>query len=75
MGIFNFFIVIPEILASLFFGWIMNHLLNNNRVLAVVAGGIFMIIAAILMQRVLDPGEERVTLTLKAVPSNQRHVM
>ena len=57
MGIFNFFIVIPEILASLFFGWIMSHLLNNNRILAVVAGGVFMIIAALLMQRVLDPGE------------------
>ena len=60
MGIFNFFIVIPEITASLFFGWIMNHLLNNNRILAVVAGGVFMIIAAVLMQRVVDPGEERV---------------
>ncbi len=59
MGIFNFFIVTPEILASLFFGWIMNHWLNNNRILAVVAGGVFMIIAAILMQRVLDPGEEK----------------
>jgi maltose/moltooligosaccharide transporter len=60
MGIFNFFIVIPEIVASLFFGWIMNHLLNNNRTLAVVAGGVFMIVAAILMQRVVDPGEEKV---------------
>ena len=59
MGIFNFFIVIPEIVASLFFGWIMSHLLNNKRILAVVAGGFFMIIAAVLMQRVLDPGEEK----------------
>jgi maltose/moltooligosaccharide transporter len=58
MGLFNFFIVIPEIVASLFFGWIMNNLLGNNRTLAVVAGGVFMIIAAILMQRVLDPGEQ-----------------
>jgi maltose/moltooligosaccharide transporter len=54
MGIFNFFIVIPEILASLFFGWVMNHLLGNNRVAAVVAGGFFMAIAAALMQRVVD---------------------
>jgi maltose/moltooligosaccharide transporter len=57
MGIFNFFIVIPEILASLFFGWIMNHLLGNNRIAAVVAGGIFMAIAALLMQRVVDQTE------------------
>jgi len=48
MGIFNFFIVLPEIIASLFFGWIMAHLLNNNRLLAVEIGGILMIIAALL---------------------------
>jgi maltose/moltooligosaccharide transporter len=61
MGIFNFFIVIPEIVASLFFGWIMNNLLGNNRTLAVVSGGVFMIIAALLMQRVHDPGEQKTT--------------
>jgi maltose/moltooligosaccharide transporter len=55
MGIFNFFIVTPEILASLFFGWIMNRFLHNNRIYAIIAGGIFMLIAAALMQRVRDP--------------------
>jgi maltose/moltooligosaccharide transporter len=59
MGIFNFFIVTPEIIASLLFGWAMNHLLHNNRLTAVVAGGFFMIAAALLMQRVSDPGEEK----------------
>jgi maltose/moltooligosaccharide transporter len=54
MGIFNFFIVIPEIIASLLFGWVMGHLLNNNRLLAVVAGGIFFLLAAVLTQRVED---------------------
>jgi len=54
MGIFNFFIVIPEIVASLGFGWVMNHLLNNNRLSAVVAGGIFFLLAAMLTQRVED---------------------
>ena len=48
MGIFNFFIVLPEIIASLFFGWIMSHLLNNNRMLAVQIGGVMMILAGIL---------------------------
>jgi len=52
MGIFNFFIVLPEIIASLAFGWIMLHLLHNNRLTAVVMGGVFLIIAALLMQRV-----------------------
>jgi len=48
MGIFNFFIVLPEIIASLFFGWIMQHWLNNDRMLAVQIGGGMMILAAIL---------------------------
>lgn len=48
MGIFNFFIVLPEIIASLFFGWIMEHLLNNDRMLAVQIGGALMVLAAIL---------------------------
>jgi maltose/moltooligosaccharide transporter len=52
MGIFNFFIVLPEITASLGFGWVMNHVLNSNRLAAVVAGGVFMIVAAVLVQRV-----------------------
>jgi maltose/moltooligosaccharide transporter len=38
----------------------MNHLLNNNRLAAVIAGGVFMAIAALLMQRVTDPSEARV---------------
>lgn len=54
MGIFNFFIVLPEIIASLAFGWVMNHLLHNNRLSAVIAGGVFLIIAAVLTQRVTD---------------------
>jgi maltose/moltooligosaccharide transporter len=52
MGIFNFFIVLPEIIASLFFGWIMAHLLNNNRLLAVEIGGCLMIVAALLALRI-----------------------
>ncbi len=55
MGIFNMFIVIPEILASLFFGSIMLHLLHNNRMIAIAAGGLFLLLAAGLMQRVEDP--------------------
>ncbi len=48
MGIFNFFIVLPEIMASLGFKWVMNHLLNNNRLLAVQVGGYLMILAALI---------------------------
>ncbi len=45
-GIFNFFIVLPEITVSLFFGWIMGYLLHDNRLWAVVLGGVFLIIGA-----------------------------
>jgi len=54
MGIFNSFVVIPEIMASLGFGWVMDHLLNNNRLAAVVAGGVFFMLAALLTQKVED---------------------
>jgi maltose/moltooligosaccharide transporter len=53
MGIFNFFITLPEIIASLAFGSIMNAL-GNNRLLAVIGGGFFLILAAILVSRVRD---------------------
>ncbi len=62
MGIFNFFITIPEIIASLFFGWVMLHLLHNNRLAAVVAGGLFLILAALLMKRVVDVSRVKETL-------------
>lgn len=57
MGIFNFFIVIPEIVASLGFGWVMANLLNNNRLAAVIAGGVFFAVAALLVLRVHDVSE------------------
>jgi maltose/moltooligosaccharide transporter len=54
MGIFNFFITIPEIVVSLGFGWVMSHFLGNNRILGLVAGGICLLIAAILTLRVRE---------------------
>lgn len=58
MGIFNFFIVLPEIIASLFFGSIMENLLNNDRMLAVQLGGVFMVFAALLTMRVSETKAE-----------------
>jgi maltose/moltooligosaccharide transporter len=46
MGIFNFFIVLPEIIASLFFGKIMSHYLHNDRLMAVQIGGFLLLLAA-----------------------------
>lgn len=58
MGIFNFFIVLPEIIASFCFGWIMINLLDNNRMLAVQIGGVLMIIAAALCCFVVKESKE-----------------
>ncbi len=48
MGIFNFFIVLPEILASLGFKFLMKYVLNNNMLLAIQLGGAMFIIAALI---------------------------
>ena len=48
MGVFNFFIVLPEIIASLGFGWIMKNVLHNDRLAAVQIGGGLMILAALI---------------------------
>ena len=61
MGIFNFFIVLPEILAALFFGDIVKKYLHGNLVHAVMAGGVCMLIAAALAQWVKPSAATRAT--------------
>jgi maltose/moltooligosaccharide transporter len=58
MGIFNFFIVLPEIIASLGFGWVMKHVLHNDRLLAVQIGGGLMLVAAIVCYILVRENEE-----------------
>ena len=58
MGIFNFFIVIPEILASLFLGKIVKSIFGEGSIEAplyiVVAGGVSLLIAAFCVRFVDD---------------------
>ncbi len=54
MGIFNFFIVIPQILAASILGFLTKHLFNEQAIYAIVLGGISMIFAAILTLFVTD---------------------
>jgi len=58
MGIFNFFIVLPEIIASLFFGKIMSNFLHNDRLLAVLIGGCLLLLAGIVCALIVK--EEKV---------------
>jgi maltose/moltooligosaccharide transporter len=49
--------VLPEILAALTFGPLVKNYLGGNLVHAVMAGGVFMLIAAVLALRVKLPGK------------------
>ena len=55
MGIFNIFIVLPEILISLCFGWLMRYGLQDNRMAAVGIGGAFLTLAALMMTQLTFP--------------------
>ncbi len=52
MGIFNFFIVIPQILAATLLGFFTKHLFHGNAIYTIVLGGCFMIVAAVLTLRI-----------------------
>lgn len=54
MGIFNFFIVIPQVLAASILGFFVRHLFSGHAVYALVLGGASMIVAAILVLFVED---------------------
>jgi maltose/moltooligosaccharide transporter len=62
MGVFNFFIVIPEITQALTFGPLIRGIFgaNNPRspLYVVIVGGCFMIVAALLVTRVTDVGDK-----------------
>lgn len=61
MGIFNFFIVIPEILASLILGSVIKYFFSENQndaaLYIVVAGGVSLLIAAFCVRFVDDNNE------------------
>jgi maltose/moltooligosaccharide transporter len=54
MGIFNFFIVIPQIMAASILGFMVKSLFNGESIYALVTGGISMFIAALLVLFVED---------------------
>lgn len=48
-GIFNFFIVIPQILAASILSVVVHNLFDNQTIYAIVTGGVFMLLAAVAM--------------------------
>lgn len=57
MGVFNFFIVLPQILASVALGKLVDSLLGGDAMKAVLAGGISMAIASVATLIVGDESE------------------
>jgi maltose/moltooligosaccharide transporter len=54
MGLFNFFIVIPQILSGLLLGWITTHFFGGHTVQTLVLGGGCMALAGVLTLFVTD---------------------
>lgn len=59
MGLFNFFIVIPQIVAGIVLGAILKHYFNNQSVKGLMLGGACMVIAGLLTMLVDDDVEKK----------------
>jgi maltose/moltooligosaccharide transporter len=59
MGIFNFFIVIPQIVAAAVLGFIVGRFFGGQAINALLIGGASFVVAALLMFRVDDREEVR----------------
>lgn len=59
MGIFNFFIVIPQITAAGILGYITRDFFDNEAIYAIVLGGASMLLAALLVLVVKDVDEDK----------------
>jgi maltose/moltooligosaccharide transporter len=57
MGVFNFFVVIPQILAAAILGFFVRTVFENESIYALMVGGISMIIAGLLNFIVKDADE------------------
>ena len=57
MGIFNFFIVIPQITAASILGFFTRTLFSNQAIYTIILGGVAMIIAGLLVMKVDDVDE------------------
>jgi len=65
MGIFNFFIVIPQLLAASVLGFLLRTFAHGEPIYALVIGGVSLFIAGLAVLRVANPVAE-----LAAAPSN-----
>lgn len=57
MGVFNFFIVIPQIIAGTLLGFMLKNFFGGQSIYILVTGGVSMIVAGLLSLRVDDRDE------------------
>jgi len=62
MGIFNFFIVIPQIVAASILGFMLRNYFEGEAIYALVLGGASMALAAVMMLFVEDVDEEEASI-------------
>jgi maltose/moltooligosaccharide transporter len=55
LGIFNFFIVLPQILAASILGFLITKVFDNQPIYSIVIGGASMLLAGVLTLRVKEP--------------------
>lgn len=60
MGVFNFFIVIPQIVAAGILGFILRSFFGNEAIFALIVGGVSMILAGLLTLAVRDTDSVRI---------------
>jgi maltose/moltooligosaccharide transporter len=58
MGVFNFFIVIPQLIASAILGYIIKDIFHEQAIYALVIGGVAMVIGGVLNFIVVDKDEK-----------------
>jgi maltose/moltooligosaccharide transporter len=63
MGVFNFFIVIPQIIASIILGFIIKHYFHEQGIYALVIGGAAMVVGGILSVIIRDVDEKSPGIT------------
>jgi maltose/moltooligosaccharide transporter len=77
MGVFNAFIVLPEIVAAVGFGPLIRLILGeanpNTPLYVVMFGGVCLLVAALAVHFVDDPGDEETAL-VEALPSGEKPV-
>jgi maltose/moltooligosaccharide transporter len=59
MGIFNFFITLPQIVNGIFGGFIVKHFYNGQSIYAIVLAGFLLICAAVSVLFVYDAGADK----------------